>query len=116
MLSEVPGLPAASRRKAQVEWPAATRRAEPGAARFHPQPPAMRAAMNQHPPVFPADGDRDRLHAAWAAGLPVTRGVAIKVPGPQATGAMVAMRGAGSIQRYVYAAMSALKRARKRQA
>ena len=47
--------------------------------------------------------------------LPVTGYVAIKVLGPQAPGTVVAMGGAGGIQRYVYAAMPALKRARKRQ-
>ncbi len=86
-----------------------------GRRAVHPQPPAVRAAVNQHPLVLAADGDRDRLHGARAASLPVTGDVAIKVPGPQAAGAVVAMRRAGSVQRDIYAAMSALKRARKRQ-
>jgi len=75
----------------------------------------MRAAVDEHPPVFTPDGDRDRLHAAGAAGLPVAGDVAIKVPGPQAAGAVVAMRSAWSVQRDSYAAMSALKGTRERQ-
>jgi len=81
----------------------------------HPQSPAARAAVNQHPPAFAADGDRYRLHGTGAAGLPVTRDVAVKVPGPQATRAMVAVGGAGGVERDVYAAIPAHKRARKRQ-
>jgi hypothetical protein len=86
-----------------------------GGRAVHPQPPAAGAAVNQHPPALAADGDRYRLHAARAAGLPVTGDVAIKVPGPQAAGTVVSVRRAGGIQRDVYATVSALKRARKRQ-
>jgi hypothetical protein len=86
-----------------------------GGGAVHPQPPAARAAVNQHPPSFAADGDRYRLHAAGAASLPVTGDIAIKVPGPQAAGTVVAVRCAGGVQRDVYGAMSTLKRARKRQ-
>jgi hypothetical protein len=86
-----------------------------GGRAVHPQPPAARAAVNQHPPAFAADGDRDRLHAARAVSLPVTGNVAVKMPGPQAAGTVVAVRRAGRVQGDVYAAMSALKRARKRQ-
>ena len=71
--------------------------------------------VNQHPPAFAAHGDRYRLHGAGAASLPVTRDVAVKVPGPQAARTMVAVGRAGGVERDVYAAMSALKRARKRQ-
>jgi hypothetical protein len=86
-----------------------------GGRAVHPQPPAAGAAVNQHPPAFAADGDRDRLHAARAVSLPVTGDVAVKVPGPQAAGTVVAVRRAGGVQGDVYAAMSALKRVRKRQ-
>jgi len=65
--------------------------------------------------VFAADGDRDRFHATRTASLPVAGSVAIKVPGPQAARAMVAVRRARSVERDGYAAVSALKRARKRQ-
>jgi hypothetical protein len=71
--------------------------------------------VNQHPPPFAADGDRYRLHASRAVTLPVTGDIAIKVPGPQAAGTVVAVRCAGGVQRDVYAAMPALERARKRQ-
>jgi hypothetical protein len=66
--------------------------------------------------VLTADGDGDRLHAARAAGLPVAGDVAIQVPGPQAAGAVIAVRCAGRVQRNVYAAVAALKRTGKRQA
>src|SRR5689334_17547636 len=81
----------------------------------HPEPPAARATVNQHPPAFAADGHRYRLHGARAVRLPVTRDVAVKVPGPQAARAMVAVGRAGGVERDVYTTMPALKRARKRQ-
>lgn len=80
-----------------------------GGCAVHPQPSAAGAAVDQHPAAFAADGDRYRLHTARAVSLPVSGGVAIKVPGPQAAGTMVAMGCAGGVQRNVYAAMPARK-------
>ena len=61
-----------------------------GGRAVHPQPPAARAAVKQHPPPFGADGDRHRLHAARAASLPVTGDVAVQLPGPRQLGQVVA--------------------------
>jgi hypothetical protein len=72
--------------------------------------------VDQHPAVLAADGDRDRLHASRTAGLPVAGDVAVQVPGPQAAGAVIAVRCTGCVQRNVYAAVAALKRTGKRQA
>jgi hypothetical protein len=86
-----------------------------GGRSVHPQSAAARAAVNEHPPVLAANRDGYRLHASRAISLAVTWGVAIKVPGPQAAWAVVAVRSARRIEGDVYSAMAALKRARKRQ-
>ena len=80
-----------------------------GGCAVHPQPAAASATVNKHPPVLAANRDGYRLHASWAVSLAVTRGVAIKVPGPQAAWAVVAVRGARRIQGDVYSAVAALK-------
>jgi hypothetical protein len=86
-----------------------------GGCPVHSQPAAPGAAVYQHPLAFAANGDGYRLHAPGALSLPVTGDVAIKMPGPEAAGTVVAVRRAGGVQRDVYAAVSALERARKRQ-
>jgi len=86
-----------------------------GGCPVHPQPPAACATVNQHPAAFATDGDRYRLHAARAVGLPVAGNISIKMPGPQAARTVIAMGRAGGVQRDVYAAMAAHKGTRKRQ-
>ncbi|GAB3922983.1 hypothetical protein GCM10029976_012550 [Kribbella albertanoniae] len=66
--------------------------------------------MDEDPAAFAADCDCDRFHAAGAVGLAVARDVAVQVAGPQAAGAVVAMGGAGSVERDFYAAMLTAER------
>jgi hypothetical protein len=86
-----------------------------GGCPVHPQPSAACAAVDQHPAALAADGDRYRLHTARAVSLPVTGDIAVKMPGPQAAGTVIAVGRAGGVQGDVYAAMAARKGTRKRQ-
>ena len=86
-----------------------------GRGLVQPEPTAAGTAVDQHPTAFTAHGDCDRLHAAGAVGLAVAGHVAVKMTGPQATRAVVAVRGAGGVERDVYAAVAARERTRKRQ-
>jgi hypothetical protein len=71
--------------------------------------------VDEHPAPFAADCDGDRFHAPVAAGLSVAGDVAVEVPGPQAAGAVIAMRCAGRVERDLYAAVSTSERAGERQ-
>jgi hypothetical protein len=86
-----------------------------GSGLVQPEAAAVGTSMDQHPAALAADGDRDRLHTARAAGFPVPRHVAVEVLGPQAAGTVVAMGGTRRVERNVYAAMSTTKRTEKRQ-
>src|SRR5262245_56265126 len=74
------------------------------------EPPAVQTAMNEDPAPFAANGDRDRLHAAGALGVPVTGSVAVEVSRPQALWAVIAIGGSGCVERDGYAAMTTPER------
>ncbi len=86
-----------------------------GSGLVQPEAAAVGTSVDQHPAALAADGDRDRLHTARAAGFPVPRHVAVEVLGPQAVGTVVAMGGTRRVERNVYAAVSTTKRTEKRQ-
>jgi len=70
---------------------------------------AVRTAMDEDPPALPANGDGDRLHPAGTVGTPITGGVAIEVPRPEAGRAMIAMGCARRVVGYGYATARALE-------
>jgi hypothetical protein len=72
---------------------------------------AVRTAMDEDPPALPANSNGDRLHPAGTGGTPITRGVAIEVPGPEAGRAMIAVGSARRVVGYGYATVRALERA-----
>src|SRR5262249_43151290 len=69
------------------------------------------AAVDEHPFAVAAHGDGERLHGRTAASGTVA-GRVVDVSTPQAAGAVVAVGGAHSLDRYVEAAVTAPERAR----
>src|SRR5688500_5702084 len=73
---------------------------------------ACRAAMGEEPFSVAAHRDGDGLHRGPTARVAVTGHVVVEVAAPQACRAVVAMGGAGCVERHVEAATSAAKGAR----